>query len=46
MVVGAVKSLKADSNFTLKKGIFCPNNWEGLNQSPVHQKVSAIFRII
>ena len=25
-----MKSLKAGSNFTLKKGIFCPNDGEGL----------------
>jgi len=30
MVVGTVKSLKAGSNFTLKKGIFCPDKGEGL----------------
>jgi len=29
-VVETVKSLKAGSNFTLKKGIFCPDNGEGL----------------
>jgi hypothetical protein len=26
-----MKSLKAGLNFTLKMGIFCPNNGEGLN---------------
>jgi hypothetical protein len=31
MVAGTVKSLKAGSNFTLKKGISCPDNGEGLN---------------
>jgi len=30
MVAGTVKSLKAGSNFTLKKGISCPDNGEGL----------------
>jgi hypothetical protein len=30
MVTGTVKSLKAGSNFTLKKGISCPDNGEGL----------------
>jgi len=29
MVAGTVKSLKAGSNFTLKKGISCPDNGEG-----------------
>jgi len=33
MLAGTVKSLKAGPNFTLKKGIFCPNNGEGFRLS-------------
>jgi len=29
---GTMKSLKAGSNFTLKKGISCPDNGEGVKQ--------------
>jgi len=32
-----VKSLKAGSNFTLKKGIFCPDNGEGLTEYEIRQ---------
>jgi len=38
MVVGTVKSLKAGSNFTLKKGIFCPDNGEGF--SVLHKRLA------
>jgi len=31
MFVGTVKSLKAGSNFTLKKGISCPDDGEGFS---------------
>jgi hypothetical protein len=30
MATATMKSLKAGLNFTLKMGIFCPNNGEGL----------------
>jgi len=32
-VAETVKSLKAGSNFTLKKGISCPDNGEGLKEA-------------
>ena len=38
MVAGTVKSLKAGSNFTLKKGISCPDNGEGLIIHNTHFK--------
>ena len=42
MVVETVKSLKAGSNFTLKKGIFCPDNGEGLSYYPL-SKIKSEF---
>jgi len=34
MEIGTMRLLKAGSNFTLKKGIFCPNTGEGFTRLP------------
>jgi hypothetical protein len=44
MATATMKSLKAGLNFTLKMGIFCPNNGEGLTFSRKNTNLIVICR--
>jgi hypothetical protein len=39
-----MKSLKAGLNFTLKMGIFCPNNGEGLKRFNLNNEKSFLIK--
>jgi len=43
MAIKTVKSLKAGTNFTLKKGIICPDNGEGVNKGKTKLNLFGLF---